>query len=41
LLKLGAQVVASVRRIVIHLPASFPFLPVFRTVAMALGATFG
>lgn len=41
LLKLGAHVVASVRRIVIHLPASFPFLPAFRTVAMALGATSG
>ena len=41
LLKLGAHVVASVRRIVIHLPASFPFLPAFRRVAMALGATSG
>jgi len=41
LLKLAAQVVASVRRIVIHLPASFPFLSAFRRVAMALGATSG
>jgi hypothetical protein len=38
LLKLGARVVASVRRIVIHLPTSFPFLPTFRKVAFALGA---
>jgi hypothetical protein len=41
LLKLGAHVVASVRRIVIHLPASFPFLPTFRTVAGRLGAMPG
>lgn len=39
LLKLGAHVVASVRRIVIHLPASFPFVAAFRTVALALGAS--
>jgi hypothetical protein len=38
LLKLGARVVASVRRVVVHLPASFPFLPTFRKVALALGA---
>jgi len=42
LLKLGARVVASVRRVVLHLPASFPFLDVFRQVAQALGgATAG
>ncbi len=41
LLKLGAQVVASVRRVVIHLPASFPLLPTFRRVALALGALSG
>ena len=41
LLKLGAHVVASVRRITIHLPASFPFLPDFRRVALKLGATPG
>jgi hypothetical protein len=41
LLKLGAHVVASVRRVVIHLPASFPFLPTFRKVALALGALSG
>jgi len=38
LLKLGAHVVASVRRVVVHLPTSFPFLPTFRKVAFALGA---
>ena len=38
LLKLGARVVVSVRRMVLHLPASFPFLPAFRQVAMVLGA---
>jgi len=41
LLKLGAQVVASVRRVVVHLPASFPFLPTFRKVALALSALSG
>ena len=41
LLKLGARVLVSVRRVVVHLPASFPFLPAFRQVAMALGASPG
>ncbi len=41
LLKLGAHVVASVRRIVLHLPASFPFLDTWRRVAFALGARAG
>lgn len=41
LLKLGARVMVSVRRLVIHLPASFPFLPAFRQVALALGASPG
>ena len=41
LLKLGAQVVASLRRVVVHLPASFPFLPTFRKVALALGVLSG
>jgi hypothetical protein len=41
LLKLGARVLISVRRVVVHLPASFPFLPVFRKVALALGALSG
>lgn len=38
LLKLGARVVGSVRRVVVHLPQSFPFLKTFRAVALALGA---
>jgi hypothetical protein len=41
LLKLGARVMVSVRRMVVHLPASFPFLPAFRKVALALGASPG
>jgi Transposase DDE domain group 1 len=41
LLKLGAQVVRSVRRVVVHLPTSFPYLPTFRKVALALGALSG
>ena len=41
LLKLGTHVVVSVRRVVIDLPASFPFLSVFRKVALALGAETG
>jgi hypothetical protein len=41
LLKLGAHVVVSVRRIVLHLPQSFPFLSSFRQVARALGAQPG
>ena len=38
-LKLGARVVVSARRIVLHLPACFPFQDDFRKVAMALGAS--
>src|SRR5271167_1794433 len=41
LLKLGARVLVSVRRVVVHLPASFPFLPTFRKVALAFGASPG
>lgn len=41
LLKLGARVMGSVRRLVVHLPASFPFLSTFRQVALALGASPG
>jgi len=41
LLKLGARVLVSVRRVVVHLPASFPFLPTFYRVALALGAATG
>ena len=41
LLKLGARVMVSVRRMVVHLPASFPFLHTFRRVALAFGASPG
>ena len=41
LLKLGAYVVVSVRRVVIHLPVSFPFLSSFRQIAWAFGASSG
>jgi len=40
-LKLGARVVASARRMVIHLPQSFPFLATFRHMALELGAPPG
>jgi hypothetical protein len=40
-LKLGARVVASARRMVIHLPQSFPFLTTFRHITMELGASPG
>ena len=38
LFKLGAWVERSVRRIVIHLPLSYPWAPTWRTVAAAVGA---
>jgi hypothetical protein len=41
LLKLGARVISSVRRIVVHLPESFPWRSEFYKVAHALGATAG
>jgi hypothetical protein len=41
LLKLGARVVASVRRLVVHLPASYPFLDDWHRLARALGARAG
>ena len=41
LLKLGARVVSSVRRIVVHLPQSFPWQDDFLRIAAALGATAG
>jgi len=41
LLKLGAHVVISVRRVVIHLPVSFPFLASFRQIALSFGALSG
>jgi len=40
-LKLGARVMVSVRRMVVHLPQSFPFLTTFRHMALALGASPG
>ena len=40
-LKLGARVVVSVRRMVVHLPQSFPFLATFRHMATELGAVPG
>ena len=41
LLKIGARVVASVRRIVLHLPRSFPYLDSFHRLALSLGARSG
>ena len=41
LLKLGAHVVASVRRIVLHLPTATPDLHAWRRIALALGARPG
>jgi hypothetical protein len=41
LLKLGVHVVVSVRRIVLHLPTSTPFLEAWRHIALALGARTG
>jgi hypothetical protein len=40
-LKLGVQVVASVRRIVLHLPHSFPYRDGFHRLALSLGAQTG
>jgi hypothetical protein len=39
--KLGAQVVASVRRIVLHLPQAFPYRHSFQRVALSLNAQTG
>ena len=41
LLKLGVHVVGSVRRIVLHLPTSTPFLDAWRHIALGLGARTG
>ncbi|MGH9455354.1 MAG: IS1380 family transposase [Terriglobia bacterium] len=41
LLKLGAYVVVSARRVVVHLPVSFPFLASFRQIALSFGASSG
>jgi hypothetical protein len=40
-LKLGVQVVVTVRRIVLHLPWSFPYLDSFQRLALSLGAQSG
>ena len=40
-LKLGARVMVSMRRVVVHLPQSFPLLAAFRQIAMGLGASPG
>jgi hypothetical protein len=40
-LKLGARMMISVRRMVVHLPQSFPFLATFRHMALELGASPG
>src|SRR5437660_1728651 len=40
-LKLGVQVVASVRRIVLHLPQAFPYCDHFYRLALSLGAQTG
>jgi hypothetical protein len=41
LLKLGAQIEVSVRRILLRLPASFPFKDAWCRTALAFGATVG
>jgi len=41
LFKLGSHVLRSVRRVVIHLPASFPWFTTFRQIALSLGAGSG
>ena len=41
LLKLGAHVVGSARRIVLHLPTATPDLDAWRRIACALGARPG
>ena len=41
LLKLGARLVSTVRRVVVHLPESFPWQNDFQKIAIALGATAG
>lgn len=40
-LKIGVQVVTSVRRIVLHLPQAFPFRDTFSRLALSLGAQPG
>jgi hypothetical protein len=40
-LKLGAQVIVTVRRIVLHLPQAFPYRDRFHRLALSLGAQSG
>jgi len=40
-LKLGAQVIVTVRRIVLHLPQAFPYRDSFYRLALSLGAQTG
>jgi Transposase DDE domain group 1 len=40
-LKLGAQVIVTVRRIVLHLPQAFPYRVSFHRLALSLGAQSG
>ncbi len=40
-LKIGVQVVTSVRRIVLHLPQAFPFRNTFSRLALSFGAQTG
>ena len=41
LLKVGAQIIVSVRRVVLHLPDSFPLIEVWKQVALGVGARAG
>lgn len=41
LIKIGAHVVVSARRVVLHLPSSFPYLHAWTQLARALGASPG
>jgi hypothetical protein len=40
-LKLGVQVIVTVRRIVLHLPQAFPYRASFQRLALSLGAQSG
>jgi hypothetical protein len=40
-LKIGARLVVSVRRLVLHLPSSFPWLTPWRSLALSFGARPG
>jgi hypothetical protein len=41
ILKIGARVTASARRLVLHLPATFPYQDAWRRIALSLGAAIG